>query len=182
MAREKVQLDAETAKSIGRQLVERLKENGGERDLVHGSDYSKCWEARHELDEIAKRIDSLVPYRWEGKEPKEGWAEAVAELRSWILANMTDQGWKRLQAARRKATQVLRNQAGSYDKRLVQIRTTATGAYRLKDIADEYQVDRIELLDKLSEWLSYEDSGKAALKRFAAEKRLQPKPKETGAG
>jgi hypothetical protein len=178
MARERVQLDAETAKSIGKQLVERMEEYGAaERDLVH-RDFDKSWQARQELKAIAERIDKLLPWR---EEPKEGWEVAVADLRSWILANMTDEGWKRLQAARRQAAKVRRNKAGGYEKRLVQIRTTTMGAYRLKDIADEYQVDRAELLDKLSEWLSYEVSGKAALKRFAAEKRLQPKPKESGA-
>lgn len=178
MARERVQLDAETAKSIGRQLVERMEEYGAaERDLVHGRDFDKSWEARRELKVLAERVDKLLPWR---SEPKEGWEEAIADMRAWILANMTDEGWKRLQAARRKAAQALRNRAGSYDKRLVQIRTTFPGAYRLKEIADEYQLDRAELLDKLSEWLSHEDSGKAALKRFAAEKRLQSKPKESG--
>ena len=179
MAREKVQLDAETAKSIGKQLVERLDELGiDDRDLVHGRDFEKSWEAKKLLKAIVERIDELVPWRGE---PKDGWVEAAAELRAWILAHMTDDGWKRLQAARRKAEHARRNRTAKYDERLVQIRTTTMGAYRLKEIADEYQVDRAELLDKLSEWLSYEDSGKAALKRFAAEKRLQLKPKETGA-
>jgi hypothetical protein len=178
MARERVQLDAGTAKSIGKQLVERMEEYGAAaRDLVHGSDFDKGWEARRDLKSIVEQIDQLVPWR---DEPKEGWAEAVAELRAWILTNMTDEGWKRLQAARRKADQATRNRAAKFEERLVQIRTTAFGAYRLKEIADEYHVDRAELLDKLSEWLSYQDSGKAALKRFAAEKRLQPKPKEAG--
>jgi hypothetical protein len=179
MAREKVQLDAETAKSIGKQLVERLDELGvDDRDLVHGRDFEKSWEAKKLLKAIVERIDELVPWRGE---PKDGWVEAAAELRAWILAHMTDDGWKRLQAARRKAEHARRNRTAKYDERLVQIRTTTMGAYRLKEIANECQVDRAELLDKLSEWLSYEDSGKAALKRFAAEKRLQLKPKETGA-
>jgi hypothetical protein len=179
MARERVQLDAKTAKSIGRQLVERLEESGvDDRDLVHGRDFAKSWEAKKLLKEIVERINELVP--WSG-EPKEGWVEAAAELRTWILTHMTDDGWKRLQAARRKAEHARRNRTAEYEERLVQIRTTTVGAHLLKKIADEYQVDRAELLDKLSKWLSYEDSGKAALKRFAAEKRLQVKPKETGA-
>lgn len=179
MAREKVQLDAGTAKSVGRQLVERLDESGvDDRDLVHGRDFEKNWEARKLLKAIVEKIEELVPWRGE---PKEGWVEAAAELRTWILTHMTDEGWKRLQAARRKAEHARRNRTAKYDERLVQIRTTTMGAYRLKEIADEYQVDRAELLDKLSEWLSYEPGGQAAVKRFAAEKRLQLKPKETGA-
>lgn len=174
MAREKVQLDAATAKSIGRQLVERLEEYGiPERDLVHGRDFDKSWAARKELKAIVEKIDALISYR---EEPKAGWEDAVAELRSWILANMTDAGWKRLQATRRKAAQDRKNTI-KFD-RPMQMRTTSMGAHLLKQIADEYQVDRYDLVDKLSHWLTYEDSGRAALKRFAAEKQLKAKPKE----
>ena len=59
----------------------------------------------------------------------------------------------------------------------MQMRTTIMGAHLLKGIADEYQLDRSDLVDKLAHWLTYEDSGKAAVKRFAAEKRLNAKPK-----
>ena len=52
------------------------------------------------------------------------------------------------------------------------------GAHLLKGIADEYELDRSDLVDKLAHWLTYEDSGKAAVKRFAAEKRLKAKPKD----
>jgi hemerythrin len=176
MAREKVQLDAQTAKSIGRQLVERLEESGvDDRDLVHRRDFEKNWEAKKLLKAIVERIDELVPWRGE---PKEDWVEAAAELRTWILTHMTDEGWKRLQAARRKAEHARRNRTAKHAERLVQIRTTSMGAYRLKEIADEYQVDRAELLDKLSDWLSYDTTGQAAMKRFAIEKRLQHRAKD----
>lgn len=176
MAKEKVQLDAKTAKSIGRQLVDRLEEYGiAERDLVHGGDFDKSWDARKELKNIVEKVDKLVSYR---EEPKAGWEDAVAELRGWILANLTDAGWKRLQATRRKADHARNNRAGKFEERLMQMRTTIMGAHLLKGIADEYELDRSDLVDKLAHWLTYEDSGKAAVKRFAAEKRLKAKPKD----
>jgi hypothetical protein len=180
MAREKVQLDAGTAKAVGRQLVERLDESGvDDRDLVHGLDFEKNWEAKKLLNAIVEKINELVPWRGE---PKEGWVEAVAELRTWILTHMTDEGWKRLQAARRKADQALRNRTGKFEDRQMQMRTTIMGAHLLKELGEQYQVDRAEFVDKLAHWLSHEPSGQAAMKRFAAEKRLQPKPKEASGG
>ena len=178
MARERVQLDAGTAKSIGKQLVERMEEYGAAaRDLVHGSDFDKGWEARRELKSLVEQIDQLVPWRGE---PKEGWEAPVAELRTWILANMTDEGWKRLQAARRKADQATRNRTAKFEERQMQMRTTIMGAHLLKELAEEYQVDRAEFVDKLAFWLSFEPSGKAAVKRFATEMRLQEQTKESG--
>jgi len=168
------------AKSISRQLVDRLEDYGAaERDLVHGSDFDKSWQVRKELKGIADKFELLVPWRGE---PKEGWAEAVAELRAWILANMTDGGWKRLQAARRKGDQAMRNRTAKFEDRQMQMRTTIMGAHLLKELAEQYQVDRAEFVDKLAHWLSYEPSGQAAVKRFAAEKRLQPKSKEASGG
>lgn len=175
MAREKVQLDAKTAKSIGRQLVERLDDYEiATRDLVHKRDFDKSWDATKALKAIVEKIDQLVGYQ---DDHKAGWEDAIAELRSWILTNMTDAGWKRLQATRRKAVQQSKDSWGRDGReRKAQILTTSYTAYVLKEMADKYQVDRSELVAKLAHWLAYKDSGEAALKRFAAENGLKLKP------
>lgn len=178
MAREKVQLDAKSAREIADQLCERFKDySARERDMVYGSDrFSEELPATEELGRIEGKLKDLVGW---GREPKEGWEAAVQELREWILKHMNDEGWKRLLATRRKAKQQRADKYSSYDKRKSQILTTDKAAHQLKLMSEEYELDRSEFVDRLAMWLAYSESGQAAVRRFTLDEKL--KKKEAGA-
>jgi hypothetical protein len=180
MAREKVQLDAKSAREIANQLCERLKDySARERDMVYGHDrFSEELRAIEELGRIGEKLKDLVG--WRADEPKEGWEAAVQDLREWILKHMNDEGWKRLLAARRKAKQQRADKHSSYDKRKSQILTTDKAAHQLKLMSEEYELDRSEFVARFAMWLTYAENGQAAVRRFAEDEKLKKKPEAGG--
>jgi hypothetical protein len=187
MAKPKIQLDAKTGKELSGYLEARVAADAFRKNLVGYVAWNNRWLSEAEknvgwdqwqnsiktLKEIDKKLGNLVPYDWqieEGALPKEGWADAVYELRQWVLREITPEGWTRILAARRKEAQAQKNKYGRSSG--TQILTTRRAAYSLLKIAEAHSIDRSEMLDKLAVWFEDTKSGNDAFALFASMNKL----------
>ncbi len=174
MAKEKAQLDASSGKDMAWYLGRRIDDYEFQRNLVHGTSrhsFDQLFECVRAFKEIEKRVEKLIPR--EGA-PLDGWEMAIHDLREWILNEITPEGWTRILAARRKETQAMRNSRWK-DGSTTQILTTRAAAWRLSALAERYEIDRSELLSKLSLWLDSAKAGRAAFAEFVKENKLKEK-------
>ncbi len=183
MAKPKIQLDAYSGRDLCIYLNERVEKDDfdknfvgfslwGNRQLskeVSDAGWDQFNSAKETFKEIHRKIRTLVPRHHEKdaeKQLQNGWEDAVHELREWILKEITPEGWTRIQAARRKATQS--GKSRWQDGSTIQILTTRRAALTLGNLAKRHSVDRSELISKLALWLENDPVGEAAFSKFAA--------------
>jgi hypothetical protein len=162
MARPKKKLTTEEAKSLTYELWTRLRDcDFGERNLTGltiDTRTEKTQEATRSIEALLNMVSASYDYDRDGRVTPLP-VDFPLQVQEWIETYITADGWKRLSAN-------LRQREATSKLRMKRSQRARMGPYFWGMLTAQLDIDKEELLNKLSEWLYLTESGQHAFRIF----------------